>query len=297
MKPVEPIYTVELFPGASRALLDLLGELSDAEWGAPTACAGWTVRDVAAHLLGGNLGRLAAQRAELITHKMDGPQWQALFDLMAQTSRTIVPLSTFDALVAVINRFNAEWIDVAQSLDTAQLIAFLALTDPVLYQHFKALAPAAMTHIGVAWAGEAQSANWFDMAREYTEKWHHQQHIRDAVNRPGLTERCWLYPVLDTFMRALPHTYRNQSAPDGTVVNFEIAGEAGGEWALVRQGERWQLYAGSADNATATASLNQDVAWRLFTNGMSWDDARRQLKLTGDETLGAEILNMVSIMA
>lgn len=37
---------------ASReALADYLGHLSDAEWQRPSLCAGWTVRDVTAHLL------------------------------------------------------------------------------------------------------------------------------------------------------------------------------------------------------------------------------------------------------
>ena len=61
----------------------------------------------------------------------------------------------------------------------------------------------------VAWAGDKQSPNWFDIAREYTEKWLHQQHIREAVGQPVLDERRWLFPVLDTFMRALPHVYRD----------------------------------------------------------------------------------------
>ncbi|MEE2034839.1 maleylpyruvate isomerase family mycothiol-dependent enzyme [Rhodococcus chondri] len=33
-----------------RRTADLLGQLSDDEWAQPSLCAGWTVRDVAAHL-------------------------------------------------------------------------------------------------------------------------------------------------------------------------------------------------------------------------------------------------------
>lgn len=297
MKEIEPIYTVELFPGVSYALQELLQDLSDEEWRAPTACAGWAVRDVAAHLLGGNLGRLAARRNHLAARDGDGAKWQTLFDLMAQTSRTMVPLNTFEELVAMINRFNAEWLDVARALETAQIVEYLALTDEALYEHFKTLPPHAPAQFGVAWAGEAQSANWFDIAREHTEKWHHQQHIRDAVVRPGLTERRWLFPVLDTFMRALPHTYRSLGAADGTAINFQIVGEAGGEWSLLRHGEVWQLYAGGAASAVASAVLDQDAAWRLFTNGLSRETARSRLTLGGDETLGAQMLNMVSIIA
>jgi len=59
---------------------------------------------------------------------------------------------------------------------------------------------------GVSWAGEVKSANWFDTAREFTDRWHHQQ-IRLATNRPGIMTRELYYPVLDCFMRALPFTY------------------------------------------------------------------------------------------
>ena len=55
-----------------------------------------------------------------------------------------------------------------------------------------------------------------ERAREFTERWVHQQQIRDAVGKPGLTERRWLHPVLDAFARALPHALRDHAAPGGT---------------------------------------------------------------------------------
>lgn len=48
----------------------------------------------------------------------------------------------------------------------------------------------------MSWAGEEQSANWFDTAREFTERWHHQQQIRLAVGQPGIMSREFYYPVL-----------------------------------------------------------------------------------------------------
>ena len=55
MQPVEPVLVVDLFPEERRLLLDLLANLTDEQWRAPTACAGWSVKDVALHLLGGDL--------------------------------------------------------------------------------------------------------------------------------------------------------------------------------------------------------------------------------------------------
>lgn len=65
MNPVEPIYTVELFPELSAALLDLLKKLPPPAWQVETACSPWSVKDVAAHLFGGNIGRLSFGRDRL----------------------------------------------------------------------------------------------------------------------------------------------------------------------------------------------------------------------------------------
>jgi len=62
VKSIEPILTVELFPGLSAQLLNLLEGLPGPAWDAQTACPGWSVKDVAAHLLGGNLRRLSFGR-------------------------------------------------------------------------------------------------------------------------------------------------------------------------------------------------------------------------------------------
>ena len=59
MEPVGSIDVVDLFPGERAALLDLLAGLDGAAWRAPTACLGWSVHDVALHLLGDDVGRLS----------------------------------------------------------------------------------------------------------------------------------------------------------------------------------------------------------------------------------------------
>ncbi len=46
-----PILVADRFPDLLDALLDVLGSLTPDEWERPTAAAGWTVRDVALHLL------------------------------------------------------------------------------------------------------------------------------------------------------------------------------------------------------------------------------------------------------
>jgi hypothetical protein len=166
-----------------------------------------------------------------------------------------------------------------------------------VHQFFKTLDPFAPAMFSVAWAGHAQSLNWFDLAREYTEKWHHQQQIRDAVGAPGLTSRKWLYPVLDTFLRGLPHTYKNIESRDGTSIQLVVTGEAGGEWVLSRKNHAWELYTGDDPNTVCQVRLSQDAAWRLMTNGLSAEEASSRIEIEGEKALGAPFLKMLAVMA
>jgi hypothetical protein len=206
-------------------------------------------------------------------------------------------VTTFAGLVSYLNRLNAEWIRAAKRTSPALLIDLLSLTDQQLYQFFKTLPDHDPAMYPVAWAGDTVSPNWFDIAREFTEKWIHQQHIREALGVSGLTSRKWLHPVLDICLRALPHTYRYHAAPDGTRVSFSITGDAGGDWSLLRLGGAWRLYTGKSEGAVALVSLDQDTAWRLFSKGLSEGAARRQVRIEGDPNLGAGIFQLVSVMA
>jgi len=279
LKAVEPIYTTDLFPGLSAELLGLLKALPRSAWNNATACGGWSVQDVVAHLWGGNVGRLSFGRDQ---HTLRDPQ--------------PFPREYADQ-VNFIDQRNAEWVTLARRLSPPLLIDFLATTDEQLYYYFKTLPPLAPSRISVAWAGETQSPTWFDIAREYTEKWLHQQHIREAVSTPLLDQRQWLFPVLDTFLRALPHAYRAVIAPEGTVINFQITGAAGGDWALRRQDGQWRLFTGRAPAAVATVRIDQNLAWRLFTKGISPAVASAQIQTEGKTTLALPVLSMVSIMA
>lgn len=279
LRPVEPIHTVDLFPALHAQLLTLLRQLEPQDWLKPTVAVPWSVKDMVAHLLDTDMRRLSSQR-DGFTPPVTEP----------------TP-ATYRELVELLNRLNAEWVRAAQRLSPQLLIALLDLVSPQVHHLFTTLDPLASARVSVAWAGESASPNWFDIAREYTEKWHHQQHIREAVGAPLLTARQWLYPVLDTFLRGLPHTYRDVSATAGSNLVISISGEAGGEWTLSKRRQSWQLYQGAVAEADTRVQLDQDTAWRLFTKGVAPDDARRQLVIEGDERLGIQLLSLLAIMA
>jgi uncharacterized protein (TIGR03083 family) len=279
MKSVEPIFVTELFCQIHGELLSLLRNLSGDDWSKPTAARMWTVKDVVAHLLDGDVRRLSYQRDKA---PMVPPE---------------APIENYRDLVNFLNRLNADWVAAARRISPRLLIEFLEITGAQVCELFKSLDPFAPAIFGVAWAGEQESQNWFDVAREYTEKWHHQQQIRDAVGAPALTGRKWLFPALDTFLRGLPHTYRETQADEGSSVAFIIAGEAGGVWTLKREGEAWSLYTGEGEGAACEVRMDQDAAWRLLTKGISREEAQARIEIIGDHRLGAPILGMLAVMA
>lgn len=273
----QPILTVDLFPALERKLIELLRRLNHDDWSRPTLARQWTVKDVAAHLLDGNLKRLSMQR--------DG-----FFGLSAP------PRDSYASFIEVINRNNAEWVQASRRLSPQVLIDLLEVTSKEVHEFFRALDPLAPALWAVAWAGEDQSANWFDIAREYTERWHHQQQIRVAVNRPGISSRELYFPVLDTFLRGLPHAFRSVESPEGTCVQVEIVGEAGGSWFLLRSDSRWKL-ADPTENPEAKLSIDQELAWRVFTKATDRQTAEHQVEITGDRTLATQVLSLIAVLA
>jgi uncharacterized protein (TIGR03083 family) len=279
MKPVEPIFLTELFAEIHTELLVLLRSLGPEDWEKPTAAGAWRVRDIAAHLLDGDLRRLSFQRDQMTPAPPEKP------------------IESYQDLVGYLNQLNADWTRAARRLSPRLVIDFLSMTGSEVATLFRSLDPFGPALFGVAWAGEQASPNWFDIAREYTEKWHHQQQIREAVGAPGLNQRKWLFPVLDAFLRGLPHSFRDKTASEKTQIVFQITGEAGGDWTLQCENAAWTLYTGQGTSPACTITMDQDVAWRLLTKGLSRDQAISRITVAGDQNLGQPIFSMLAVMA
>lgn len=236
------------------------------------------MRDIAAHLLDGDLRRLSIAR--------DG----------VHPPPPATPIASDRDLVAWLDGLNAEWVGAARRISPRLLVDLLAVTGPQVSAHFASLDPGAPAPFPVSWAGDIESPNWFDIGRDYTERWLHQQQIRDATGRPPLTARRWLGPVLDLFVRALPHGYRDVSSADGTAVSVGIGGDAGGEWMVLREGGRWVLYSGRTETADARVTLSDDTAWRLFSKGLPRAAATERIAIAGNRTLAEPLLGTLAIM-
>lgn len=274
MKVPEPVQVIDLFPLERAALLELLAGLTPDEWATPTVCQGWSVKDVALHVLGGDLSNISGRR--------DGI-WG------------LNPAPGEDFAVFV-NRINEEWVQTARRLSPKMIVDLLRLAGPQLFDYFATLDLATLGG-SVSWVGPDAAPVWLDVAREYTERWMHQQHIRDAIGKPGFTEGRFFAPVLATFVHALPHTFRETDAPPGTTVQLHVRGAAGGDWAVVRETDKWTLYKDTAEKWAARVEMDQSVAWRLFTKGMTPEDAERASTFAGNNGLGSQVLRVVAIIA
>ncbi|HYH67218.1 MAG TPA: maleylpyruvate isomerase N-terminal domain-containing protein [Urbifossiella sp.] len=278
-----PILVAHLFPELGGRLVDLLRSLTPADWHRPTSSSRRAVRDVAAHLLDGSLRRLSLGR-----------------DAYSPPDGSARPRPG-EPLLAFLTRLNDEWETGTRRLSPRVLTDLVEWADRGLADLFASLDPHGPALFPVAWAGDEASANWMDVARDYTEKWHHARQIFDATGRPStITGRRLMHPCLDAFMRALPVAFRGVEAAPGTAVVVVVTGEAGGSWLVERGDGGWRQVPGASVPPTSTVTMDADTAWRLVTKRRTPDEARRlfpDIRVEGDERLGMPVLGMVSMMA
>ena len=267
-----------LFRPVSSALVDLLRGLDAGHWQHPTIAGTWTVRDIVAHLVDLTFRRLSFHR-----DRMTPPPPSS-------------PIRSERDFVDFINGLNAQWVDVTQRFSPRVLTDLFEKASADLADWFEALPLEAPALFGVSWAGEQESEGWFDVAREFTELWHHQQQIRLAVGAPPLPDPRYLAAVIATSVRVLPHTYREVNAADGATVLLDVSGPAGGQWTLFRDAGRWTLHAGAPPSATTRIGVSDEAAWRLLYNALGEGEAAAALSIEGERDLARPLLRARSVI-
>ena len=125
----------------------------------------------------------------------------------------------------------------------------------------------------------------------------HQQQVRDAVGRPGANDERLTAPVTDTFLRATPHALRHITPDPGTCLHIQVTGPGSGTWTIQRRNTTWAVDRGAPpQHAAALIQLSSDCLWRLATRGITVETAREQTTISGDQTLGSAVLNLVAII-
>lgn len=278
MKQIE---TIHLFPQLTENLLNLLRNIDESEWLKPSPINGRTVKDLVSHIIDGSLRKLAIQR--------DG-----------FSDKTNIPsIQSYGDLINYIQTLNKEWINVTRRLSPKILIDLLEYSENQFNEFIKTLDPNDTAIFPVNWAGEMESKNWFDTAREYTEAWHHQMQIRLALNKPLLMDIKFIEPLYETFMRGLPHLYNDfANIETGYIIKIGLIGTLNKYWFLERKYDNWELIEKEPDKVDTSVKIPDDVAWKIFTNtDREKEKYKSIIKITGNDKLGLKLLDFVTVMS
>ncbi len=278
LAPLPLVDTRGMFRPVSTHLVAVLRRLTPDDWQRPTVAGAWRVRDVVAHMLDTSLRRLSFHRDGLTPP----PPTQ--------------PLTTEREFVAFINGLNAMWVAAAERLSPRVLTDLYERASRDAADFYESQPLDGPGLFPVSWAGEDASASWFDIGREFTELWHHQQQIRMAVGAEGLPDPKYLRAVLALSMRGLPHAYRDVPADTGETIVIDVSGPSGAAWTLARERDRWTLSEGVPASETTRVRLDQDSAWQLLFNALPQRDAARAARITGRAELAVPLLRARSVI-
>src|SRR5581483_3384648 len=199
------------------------------------------------------------------------------------------------SLPEFIHRINDEWVRASARMSPAMLVALLGTTTTEVLSFWDC---AALDEYGepVTWAGPDPAPVWLDCARDFTEYWVHQEQIRDATGRHAPRVPDELHAVLDTFLRAVPHTLHGLSRDTGAGLAVRVEGPGGGRWCWRSVGDAWSPAAHEPERTTEVRFDDADPLWRLCTRMVTPTEAARRAVVTGDGELARRMLQIVSII-
>jgi uncharacterized protein (TIGR03083 family) len=265
-----PLEVASVLRREREELIRLLSDLDDDAWDAPTPCPAWSVHELSVHLVHDDLRRLSGDR--------DGHvgAW--------------VEVSSFDDLVVALDRINEQWVEtMAPTLSPRLTRELLQWSARPSEEHLLGLDPDAPGS-SVAWAGPGVHPNWLDVAREYTERWVHQQQLREAVGRPGLVDEEFAGPVVETFARGLPAVL---PSPETTapVVAVRVTGPFERSWTLEGGPSGWR-FTSAAGRVSARVEVPVDAFWRRAVRMIDRAAIEQVARCVGDAALVSGVLDL-----
>src|SRR5687768_2367839 len=103
------IQTTHLFHIIDEKLIELLKSLTEEQWNKQTIAKLWTVKDIASHLLDGNLRTLSFSRDKHVVEPT-------------------TPINSYSELVSYLNSLNADWVKATKRLSPQLLVELLEIT-------------------------------------------------------------------------------------------------------------------------------------------------------------------------
>jgi hypothetical protein len=264
-----------LFAPERRELLTLLRGLSHEAWGRRTACEGWSVKDVTAHILRDDLGNLSGGRDGHAAGHIDAPSWRDL--------------------VSLVDRANEEWVGAARPLSPRiltdllewsgrEVAAYFATVDPLDAGENVAGRERVRCRAGCTWPASTRSAGCIS-SRSVT-RWRRRRSVIDACSTRSSAPSCtrFLTPTGRSPRRTAPTSSSPSPGPRAAAGRWCMSTGPGG---CTR----------TEPAPAASVSLDEDSAWRLFTRGIDAATLEGRITCRGDQALGRHLLGAVAIIA
>ncbi len=248
-------------------------ELSSTEWGLPTECPGWDVKDQLSHLIG-------------IERSIMGdaaPAWDG-------------PLG--DHVKNDFAALNETWVAVRRALPGSLVRdEFVEVTRARLAQ-LEALGEAEWAAVGWSPVGDVPRAVFMEV-RVY-DSWVHEQDVRRALDRPGGSGNLASAISLDRVQGAMPFVVAKRAGcGEGTAVRFDVSGpgDDARTFTVAVEGGRGRLVGDGAD-PTVTLALSSLDFVRLGCGRATAEqvEAAGGVSLEGDAAGGRAVLRAMNFM-
>jgi uncharacterized protein (TIGR03083 family) len=244
-------------------LLELAGELSDADWDRRTRCPGWTVKDLYAHVLGTESMLLGRQAPE-------------------------VEVGEAPHVRNDIGRFNEAWIVAWRDRPPADLLDELRSVIEERRAVLSAMTDADWDEVGFTPAGQDTHGRF--MRIRVFDQWIHEQDARMALARPGHLRGPALEVTLDELGASLGFVVgKRAGAPDGSAVRIEVTGPTERTFDVVVDG-RAALVEDLDRDPDVTLRVPLPVFIALAAGREGADPADPTIAVNGDEALGRRVL-------
>ena len=249
------------------SLGDLLGELSDEQWGLPSPLPGWSVQDNVAHIVG----------TEAMLAGESGPTFEIDRDVNQHVRNDI-------------GAFNEQWVESLRAVAPSDVL-----------QRFRELTGIRLAALGVMsddeWNAESFTPAGKDtfgrfMQIRVFDCWLHEQDIRDAVGRPGHEIGLAVDVVLDEMATALGFVVgKKAGAAAGQSVTFSLTdGGAVVREFYVEVGDRAAVVPALSGPATVVLTMPIGVMTRRCAGRVGPDELLDQVAIDGELELASRIL-------
>ncbi|MHB1445627.1 MAG: maleylpyruvate isomerase family mycothiol-dependent enzyme [Acidimicrobiales bacterium] len=250
-------------------LAELLGELSEAEWLTPTALPGWSVKDVAAHVVG----------TELTLNGQASPP-------LADESRA-QPYIKND-----IGAINEAWVESFRTRSGSEVVDQLRSVTARRRTELEAMTQEAFDADSWTPAGPG-SYGRFMQIRVY-DCWIHEQDIRDALGRPGHQSGPCAEQSLDEVGRALGYIVgKKAGAPQGASVTIALHGPTSRSLHVSVNG-RAAVVPHLDGPATAVVRMPFGLFMATASGRVPADPASGEVVIEGDAELGARVVSSLN---